>query len=83
MELMVHREISVQSITDTSIELTGYDHIIHPSIRPLSVPAYPEQGAGAYPSVHWARGRNTPWTGRQSIAGHTHHSLTHSYLWAI
>ncbi|KAJ8283179.1 hypothetical protein COCON_G00020290 [Conger conger] len=41
------------------------------------------RGAGAYPSIHWAKGRNTPWTGPQSIAGHTHNSLTPSYLWAI
>uniref|UniRef100_A0A0E9UJ07 Uncharacterized protein n=1 Tax=Anguilla anguilla TaxID=7936 RepID=A0A0E9UJ07_ANGAN len=24
---------------------------------------------------------NTPWKGCQSIAAHTHHSLTHSYLY--
>uniref|UniRef100_A0A0E9PV65 Uncharacterized protein n=1 Tax=Anguilla anguilla TaxID=7936 RepID=A0A0E9PV65_ANGAN len=33
--------------------------------------------------MHWTRGRNTPRTVRQSIAGRTHHSLTHSYLGAI
>uniref|UniRef100_A0A0E9SUC6 Uncharacterized protein n=1 Tax=Anguilla anguilla TaxID=7936 RepID=A0A0E9SUC6_ANGAN len=31
--------------------------------------------------MQWARGRNTPRTGYQSIAGHTHtiHSHTHTY----
>uniref|UniRef100_A0A0E9W6Z2 Uncharacterized protein n=1 Tax=Anguilla anguilla TaxID=7936 RepID=A0A0E9W6Z2_ANGAN len=33
--------------------------------------------------VHWVRGRNTPWKGCKSIAGHTHHSLTHSYVCPI
>uniref|UniRef100_A0A0E9VSE8 Uncharacterized protein n=1 Tax=Anguilla anguilla TaxID=7936 RepID=A0A0E9VSE8_ANGAN len=53
---------------------------IHPSIHYL----YPlilgriTGGAGAYPSMHWARGRNTPWTGRQSTTGHT--PFTHTLI---
>uniref|UniRef100_A0A0E9Y0K4 Uncharacterized protein n=1 Tax=Anguilla anguilla TaxID=7936 RepID=A0A0E9Y0K4_ANGAN len=38
--------------------------------------------AGADPSM-WARGRNIPWTGCQSIAGPSQHSLTQSCLKAI
>lgn len=34
---------------------------------------------GAYPTSHWRRGRNPPWTGHQSVTEHTHHSITHPH----
>uniref|UniRef100_A0A0E9PTE2 Uncharacterized protein n=1 Tax=Anguilla anguilla TaxID=7936 RepID=A0A0E9PTE2_ANGAN len=41
--------------------------VTHPAIHPLSILLFLVRvtgSAGAYPSVHWTRGRNTPWTGR-------------------
>ena len=43
-------------------------------IHPLSNPLNPAQGrrdARAYPRMHWAKGRTTPWTGPQSITAFT------------
>lgn len=30
------------------------------------------EGAGAYPSLHWTKGGETPWAGCQSVAGQNH-----------
>ena len=35
-------------------------------------------GPGTYPRRQWVKGRYTPWTGHQSIAGSIHHSLKKS-----
>uniref|UniRef100_A0A0E9UDS4 Uncharacterized protein n=1 Tax=Anguilla anguilla TaxID=7936 RepID=A0A0E9UDS4_ANGAN len=39
-------------------------------------------GGGGYPSMHWARGRNTPWN-KSPIhrRAPTHHSLAHSHIY--
>ena len=54
----------------------------HTSIYQLSnlllFPVWVIGGVEAYPSMHWARGRNTLWTSCQSIA-RTHTSFAHIY----
>lgn len=54
---------------------------IHPSCNPLT-PGQVRGGTSADPSMHWAKGRNTTWTGPQFLEGPTH-LFTHLYLWAI
>uniref|UniRef100_A0A0E9XV32 Uncharacterized protein n=1 Tax=Anguilla anguilla TaxID=7936 RepID=A0A0E9XV32_ANGAN len=51
---------------------------IHPSIHYITLVRIGAAGAGAYPSMHWARGWNTPRKGRQTIAGHTHTIHSHA-----
>uniref|UniRef100_A0A0E9X2E1 Uncharacterized protein n=1 Tax=Anguilla anguilla TaxID=7936 RepID=A0A0E9X2E1_ANGAN len=61
--------------------------LVHPCIHyryPLILGRVNQWGvAGAYPSMHLLRGRNRPWTGRQSITGHTHtvySAITHTLI---
>ena len=44
---------------------------IHPFLKPRT-PGAGHGEAGAYSSIHWLKGRNTPWTGHPSITGLTH-----------
>uniref|UniRef100_A0A0E9X1J8 Uncharacterized protein n=1 Tax=Anguilla anguilla TaxID=7936 RepID=A0A0E9X1J8_ANGAN len=71
-----HAAMSVSGFPTNFFELfnftlTLYFSYIHPFIHYLYPPILGRVtgGAGAYPSVHWAKGRITPWTGCQSIAG--------------
>lgn len=43
-------------------------------LHPKMIPYQDHEGDGNYPSSHRLRGRNTPWTGQQSLTHRMHTS---------